>query len=139
MATSSNRLLAIVFGAGYLVLGVVGIVVASGSGFFSPQGGQLLGILQSNTFLGITHTVIGAALLIAGISHRLAAQRVNSVVGAVYLVLGLVGLFLVGSSLNVLALNVADNVLHFGSAAVLLAVGLGADKDIGPASAQPLH
>jgi hypothetical protein len=53
---------------------------------------------------------------------------VNTLVGGVYLVVGLLGLFLVGSGANILALNGADNVLHFASAALLLAVGLSQDK-----------
>jgi hypothetical protein len=57
-----------------------------------------------------------------------AARTTNTIVGAAYLLLGLVGLFILESAANILALNGADNVLHFASAAVLLAVGLGADK-----------
>ena len=129
---SPNRVLGILFGSGYLVLGVVGLILSLGEGFFSTEGVPLLGLLRVNTSQSVVHTVIGAALLIAALSQARAAQTVNSIVGAVYLVLGLVGLFLVGTSANVLALNVADNVLHFGSAAVLLAVGLGADKVVGP-------
>ena len=46
----------------------------------------------------------------------------------VYLLVGILGLFLLGSELNIIALNGADNVLHFASALVLLGAGLGADK-----------
>jgi hypothetical protein len=49
-------------------------------------------------------------------------------VGAVYLAVGAAGLFLVGTEANIIALNGADNVLHFASALLLLGVGLGADK-----------
>lgn len=80
------------------------------------------------TVFGAVYLLIGAALLIAGLSGVRAAQAVNVVVGAAYLLLGLVGLFIVGSPFNILALNVPDHVLHFASAALLLAVGLGADK-----------
>jgi hypothetical protein len=51
-------------------------------------------------------------------------------VGAVYLLVGILGLFLVGSEANILALNSADNVLHFASAVVLLGIGLSADKRV---------
>ena len=43
-------------------------------------------------------------------------------------VLIVVGLFILSSSANILALNSADNVLHLASAAVLLGVGLATDK-----------
>lgn len=128
MTTSPNRLLATIFGAVYVLIGVVGFTVTSGVGFFSTQGGLLLGIFELNAFHNVAHIVIGAALLMAGLSNVRAASTMNAVVGAVYLVLGLAGLFLVGTAFNILAINVADNVLHFATAAVLLAVGLGADR-----------
>ena len=128
MTKSPNRLLGVIFGAVYILVGILGFTVTSGVGFFATQGGLLLGIFEVNILHNIAHLLIGAALLIAGLSSVTAAKTVNSVVGAAYLVLGLVGLFLVGTAVNILALNVADNVLHFASAAVLLAAGLGADK-----------
>lgn len=128
MSTSPNRLLATIFGAVYVLIGILGFTVTSGVGFFSTKGGLLLGIFEVNIFHNVAHILIGAALLIAGLSNVRAARTVNSVVGAAYLVLGLAGLFLVGTALNILAINVADNVLHFASAALLLAVGLGADR-----------
>ena len=79
-------------------------------------------------FHNVAHLLIGAALLIAGLSSVTAAKATNTTVGAAYLLLGVVGLFIVGSALNILALNAADHVLHFASAAVLLGVGLAADK-----------
>ena len=129
MSQSPNRLLATIFGAAYVLIGILGFTVTNGVGFFATQGGLLLGLFEVNVFHNVVHILIGAALLLAGLSTVRAARTVNSVVGAAYLVLGLAGLFLVGSALNILALNVADNVLHFGSAAILLAVGLGADTD----------
>ncbi|MCU1412188.1 MAG: hypothetical protein JWR04_2895 [Rhodoglobus sp.] len=128
MRTSPNRLLGIVFGAVYVLIGFLGFTVTSGVSFFATEGGLLLGVFEVNIFHNVAHLLIGAALLIAGLSSVRAAKTVNAVVGAAYLVLGLAGLFLVGTALNILALNVADNVLHFASAAVLLAVGLGADN-----------
>ena len=128
MSKSPNRLLGVIFGAVYILIGILGFTVTSGVGFFATEGGLLLGIFEVNIFHNVAHLIIGAALLIAGLSNARAAKTVNSVVGAAYLLLGLAGLFLVGTALNILALNVADNVLHFASAAILLAVGLGADK-----------
>jgi len=128
MNRSPNRVLATVFGAVYVLVGILGFTVTSGVGFFATEGGLLLGIFEVNIFHNVAHILIGAALLLAGLSGVNASKTLNSVIGSTYLVLGLIGLFLVGSPLNILALNVADNVLHFGSAVVLLAVGLGADK-----------
>lgn len=129
MSKSPNRLLGVIFGAVYVVVGLLGFTVTGGTGFFATEGGLLLGIFEVNMFHNVAHLLIGAALLIAGLSNVRAAKATNTTVGAAYLLLGILGLFIVNSAFNVLALNAADHVLHFASAAVLLGVGLGAEKD----------
>jgi hypothetical protein len=128
MSSSPNRLLGVVFGAVYVLVGLLGFTATAGVGFVDTTGGLLLGLFEVNILHNVAHLLIGAALLIAGLSSVPAARSANTAVGALYLVLGIVGLFIVGSTFNILAINAADNVLHFASAAVLLAVGLGADK-----------
>jgi hypothetical protein len=128
MRNSPNRLLATVFGGVYLLVGLLGFAVTGGVGFIATEGGLLLGLFAVNPLHNIAHLLIGAALLIAGLSTVAAARSVNIVVGAVYLLLGIVGFFLVGTALNILALNTADHFLHLASAIVLLGVGLAADK-----------
>ena len=128
MKKSPNRLLGTVFGAVYILVGLLGFTVTNGVGFFATEGGLLLGLFEVNIFHNVAHILIGAALLLAGLSNVKASRAVNSTIGFAYLALGFAGLLLVGSALNILALNAADNVLHFASAVVLLAVGLGADK-----------
>jgi hypothetical protein len=128
MSSSPNRLLGVVFGAVYVLVGLLGFTATAGVGFVDTTGGLLLGLFEVNILHNVAHLLIGAALLIAGLSSVPAARSANTTVGAVYLVLGIIGLFIVGSTFNILAINAADNVLHFASAAVLLAVGLGADK-----------
>ncbi|WP_165063159.1 DUF4383 domain-containing protein [Marisediminicola senii] len=135
MTRSPNRLLATVFGAVYLLVGLLGFTVTGGVGMFSTDGGLLLGLFEVNVFHNVAHLVIGAALLIAGLSTVPAARATNLTIGAAYLLLGIVGLFIIESAANILAINAADNVLHFASAAVLLAVGLGADKGVRAARA----
>ena len=130
MRTSPNRLLATVFGAIYLVVGLLGFAVTGGLSFIATEGNLLLGLFAVNPLHNIAHLLIGAALLIAGLSNVAAARSVNTAVGAVYLLLGIVGFFLVGTAFNILALNTADHFLHLGSAIVLLGVGLAADKSV---------
>jgi hypothetical protein len=130
MRTSPNRLLATVFGVVYLVVGLLGFAVTGGVSFLATEGNLLLGLFAVNPLHNIAHLLIGAALLIAGLSNVAAARTVNTVVGAVYLLLGIVGFFLVGTALNILALNTADHFLHLASAIVLLGVGLAADKSV---------
>jgi len=127
MTQSPNRLVATVFGGVYLLVGVLGLFVAGGS-FAGPEGGLLLGIFQVNHLHNIAHLAIGGALLLAGLRGTAAAKGVNATVGAVYLLLGVVGFFLVGTAFNILALNTADHILHLGSAIVLLGTALALDR-----------
>lgn len=130
MSKSPNRLLATVFGAVYLLIGLLGFAYTGGVGFFATSGGFILGLFEVNIFHNVAHLLIGAALLIAGLSNIPAARATNITIGAAYLLLGIAGLFLVGTEVNILAINAADNVLHFASAALLLAVGLGAERGV---------
>ena len=128
MRNSPNRIVATVFGAVYLLVGLLGFAVTGGVGFFATEGGLLLGVFAVNPFHNVAHLLIGAALLIGGIVSATAAKAVNATVGAAYLLLGIVGFFLAGSAANILALNTADHFLHLASAIVLLGVALGFER-----------
>lgn len=132
MRQSPNRLVATIFGAVYLLVGLLGFAVTGGVGFIATQGGLLLGIFEVNPLHNVAHLLIGAALLIAGLASARAAKGVNITIGAVYLLLGVVGFFLVGTMLNILALNTFDHFLHLASALVLLGVGLGTERGVNP-------
>jgi Domain of unknown function (DUF4383) len=126
MTGSPNRLLAAVFGVVYLLVGLLGFAVTGFSNFAGTEGDTLI-VFDVNPLHNIVHLGIGALLLAASRTVS-SARAANTGVGAVYLLVGVLGLFLIGTDLNILALNGADNVLHFASAIVLLGVGLGADK-----------
>lgn len=128
MRSSPNRLVATIFGAVYIVVGLLGFAVTAGIPFMSTDGGLLLGIFEVNPLHNIAHLLIGGALLAGGLVSSRAAKTVNIIVGATYLLLGIVGFFLVGTALNILALNTADHFLHLASAIVLVGVGLAADR-----------
>jgi hypothetical protein len=130
MRTSPNKLVGTIFGAVYLVVGLLGFAVTGGVGFVATDGGLLLGIFEVNPLHNIAHLLIGAALLIAGLSSVSAAKATNTTVGAVYLLLGIIGFFIANTAANILALNTADHFLHLASAIILLGVGLAADKGV---------
>lgn len=111
----------------YVLVGILGFFVKS-HGFAATSGGKLLGLFEVNPLHNIAHLLIGAALIRAARAGLQAAKSVNTAVGAVYLLLGVVGLFILSSSANILALNGADNGLHFASAVLLLAVGVAGDR-----------
>ncbi len=128
-ATSSvNRLVAYVLGAVFLLIGVLGFAVTTDVGFASREGDTLLGF-EVNPLHNIVHLLVGAVLLLGATRGVAAARSANIAIGGTYLVVGIIGLFILDSSANILALNSADNVLHLVSAAALLGAGLAADKD----------
>ena len=135
MRNSPNRLVATIFGAVYVLVGLLGFTVTAGVDFIATDGGLLLGIFEVNPLHNIAHLLIGAALLIGGLSNVRAAKGVNIVVGAAYLLLGIVGFFIADTAANVLALNTNDHFLHLASALVLLGVGIAADKNVSPREA----
>ncbi|MCU1570313.1 MAG: hypothetical protein JWR33_1054 [Naasia sp.] len=131
LTRSPNRLIATIFGAVYILVALIGFLVSGGVGFVDPQGALILGIFEVNQLHNVAHLLIGAALLIAGLSSVSAAKTVNGIVGAAYLLLGIAGFFLAAdpeSAVNFLALNTPDHFLHLASAVVLLGTALGADK-----------
>ncbi len=130
MSSSPNRLFGIILGVIYLVIGVVSFFLTSATAFTATTGPLFIGLFQVNPLQNLGHLVAGLVLLIAGLIGARTARFVNSLLGAVFLVLGIIGLVVAGgnNSLNIFAFNGADNVLHFATAVVLLAVGIGADR-----------
>lgn len=129
MSGSPNRLLATVFGIVYLLVGLVGFAVTGFSNFAGTNTGDELVIFEINPLHNVVHILIGA-LLLAAARTVTSAKVANTAVGAVYLLVGIVGLFILDSSANILSLNGADNVLHLASAVVLLGIGLSQDKHV---------
>ncbi len=129
MSGSPNRLVAAVFGVVYLLVGLRGFAVTGFSNFAGTNTGDNLIVFEVNPLHNIVHLAIGALLLVSCKSVA-AAKGSNIAVGAVYLLVGILGLFLIGTDANILSLNGADNVLHLASAIVLLGVGLSQDKNV---------
>jgi hypothetical protein len=128
---SRNRLVAYVLGAVYLLVGIVGFAVNSDFGDKNTNE-KLLGLFEINGLHNVVHIFIGVALLAAARAGYRAARSMNMAVGGVYLLVGILGLFIANntSDANILSLNSADNVLHIGSALVLLAVALSEKDDV---------
>jgi hypothetical protein len=125
---SPNRLLGGIVGSAFLLLGLGGFLVTLDVGFFESPGGQLFGLIEVNPAHNLLHVLVGGLLAGAAASGVAASRTVNAVAGAVLLLSGLVGLFLVGSPANILAVNATGNALHFAAAVVLLAAGLGTEQ-----------
>jgi hypothetical protein len=116
-------------GAVFIVVGLLGFTVSGGHSIAGHTGGQLLGLFQVNSLHNLVHLAVGAVMVAAAIAGVRAAKTANTGIGVVYLALGVVGLFITGDSpLNIVALNGADNGLHLAIGALLVGVGLGADR-----------
>ena len=126
---SRNRFVGLVGGVLYVVLGAIGFTVTSDIPFTGAEGGVLFTLLELNPAQNVVHLVLGAVLVITALRPTPVAAMSNAIIGTVFLALGIFGLFVhENDTLNVLALSTWGNALHFASAAVLLAVGLGADR-----------
>ena len=105
------RTVAAVFGAVYLVVGLTGFVLDS----------PLFGLFEVNALHNIVHIVIGAILLYGATSIP-AAVMANRGIGAVLVLLGILGIpFPDGFDLVPLGGN--DIWLHLATGAILLAAG----------------
>ena len=118
----ASAVAAVVFG----VAGVWGVIASAGLGLIVVPGALLAGLLSTNLLLSLVHLAIAIALTIGCVRSDHAARVTNVTVGTVLLVLGLFGLFAVGTPANVIALNGVTNVVHFAGSSALLATGLGA-------------
>jgi hypothetical protein len=132
LTDSPNRLVAAIFGVVYLLVGLLGFAYTGFEDFAGTNTDEkILGIFEVNGLHNVVHLLIGAVLLAASRTVA-AAKGANTFVGAVYLLVGIIGLFIANntSDLNILSLNGADNVLHLASALVLLGVALSQDKNV---------
>lgn len=118
----SARNFGFIFGAAYIVVGLVGFALTGLSDFAASDGHMLL-FFEVNPLHNIVHLLIGAGMVGAAFAGEFAARRVTALVVATYAVVGVLGFFLVDQeALNIFALNHADNALHLLSAATGLLV-----------------
>lgn len=117
-----TRLAAGVFGAVYLLVGIVGFFVTGLSGT-----GTLL-IFPISPLHNIVHLVIGAAGLAAYVAGPALSRTFCQVVGAVLAVVAVFGV-IVGNSLSFLPIGGFDVVLHVATALVLLYLGFAAGDE----------
>jgi len=119
------RMVVLVFGAVYVVVGVLGFlgdpIVTGGAHDDMPSAsGDLFGIFPINVVHNIVHLVIGAALLYGATAHDRAVLMAR-IVGGTYAVVGLLGL-VAPDTFGLMPIGGADVLLHLASAAILLGV-----------------
>jgi hypothetical protein len=118
------EMLALAFGAIYLLVGIVGFFVTGFDDFFAHNTEEkLLGIFEINGMHNVVHIVIGVAGLL--LSRTLAGARTYGWLLAVgYGAAFVYGLIAIGETWDFLSINGADNVLHILTALVGLVIAL---------------
>jgi hypothetical protein len=106
------RTVAVVFGAVYVIAGIAGFVIA--------QDDMIFGLFEVSAVHNIAHIVLGAILLYGSTSTSAAIMATRGV-GAVLVVLGLLGF--VDPFTGFLPLGGNDIWLHLVTGAILLAAG----------------
>ncbi len=125
-ARSINSTVALVFGAVYALVGVVGFFVSGDVPFAGKEGNPLIAF-DVNGLHNIVHLLIGVALIAAS-KRTDSARGANLAIGATYILLGLLGPVINDSAVDVVGLNGPDHGLHLASGLVLVATALLADK-----------
>jgi len=129
------ELLALAFGAIYLLIGIIGFFITGFGDFFGNENGaemahegeNLLGFMI-NPMHNVVHILIGLAGL--ALARTLAGARTYGWLLAVgYGAAFIYGLIAVGEDWDFLNLNGADNVLHILTAIVGLVIALGPVRD----------
>lgn len=119
------------FGGVYVLVGVLGFVPFVG-GTFSQEPSNLLGIFGITAAHNVVHLLIGLAFLAAS---RTDANSVMAslAIGATYVLVGIIGLLNLQFINDLLAINGADNGLHFVSGLAALGVGLASRRTVATA------
>ena len=128
---SLTRIAVLIFGAVYVLVGVLGflgdpIVADASHADMQSASGDLLGLFPINVLHNIVHLAIGAFLLWGATQHGRAVLSAR-VVGGVYLIVGLLGL-VAPDTFGLMPIGGNDVWLHLGTAAVLLGVSFLEDS-----------
>jgi uncharacterized protein DUF4383 len=119
--------LALVFGAVYLLVGIIGFFWTGFGNFASRTGHEhdmIIGLFMVNPLHNIAHILVGV-LGLAMARTLTGARTYGWALAVLYAALFVYGLFAVGKSWDFLAINAGDNVLHIATAVVGLVIALG--------------
>lgn len=115
-----HRVGAVVFALGLGTFGVLGLV--NRLDMFSTTGQQVLG-LSSNGALSMISLVVAAILIASAVRGGRLASTTLVVIGAAFVLSGLVNTLVLGTPLNLLAFRIPNVVFSFIAGALLLFLG----------------
>ncbi len=108
------------FGGVYVLVGVVGFISFFG-GTTDQTPSALLGIFGVTAVHNVVHLLVGFGFL-AGAQNDRIARLVSMTIGAVYTLVGVIGVLNLALVNDLLNINLADNLLHFATGLLALAV-----------------
>lgn len=115
-----HRVGAVVFGLGLWVFGGLGL--ANRLDWFSTTGQPILG-LSSNGLLSVISLVVGALLIASAVRGGRMASTVLTVVGAAFLLSGVLNVLVLEGPYNILAFGMSNVVFSLVSGGLLLVMG----------------
>jgi hypothetical protein len=127
-----NQMFGYIGGLVYVAVGFAGYEATKGLAFSATIGGRELHFFSVNPLHNATHIAVGALLLLSAFAGPAISRGVNLIVGSVYLLLAIAGPFVVGTSANILGLNLSDHLLHLATAlgALFVAIYLGSRDEL---------
>lgn len=127
------KTLAIVLGIVFVLIGVLGFINSALAGE--------MGFFQTNTLHDIVHLVFGLILLVTAFTAPAKSALWLKILGAVYLVLAILGFLLIpagGMLLGLVLMNPADHWLHVALAVVMILGGVLGGKKSGASGGMPM-
>jgi len=121
------RKLATLFGAVFVVVGILGFVPALAP-MHSDGMRYLLGLFMVGGVHNIIHLLSGIAALAGASKSERYARLYFQVFGSVYALVTIIGFIQKTTVLGIFDVNTADNFLHLGLAVVILAIGFGLES-----------
>ncbi|CAN5898221.1 hypothetical protein BH23ACT12_BH23ACT12_14500 [soil metagenome] len=114
------------FGGVYVLVGILGFISFFG-GTTDQSPDVLLGIFGITALHNVVHLLVGFGFL-AGAQTDASARLVSLTIGAVYTLVGVIGVLNIALVNDLLNINLADNLLHFGTGLLALAIGFQGRK-----------
>lgn len=115
-----HRIGAVLFGLGLWVFGTLGLVNQLDP--FSTTGQPILG-LSSNGLLSVISLVVGGVLIAAALRDGRTASTVTTVVGAAFIVSGVLNVLVLETPLNLLAFRMSNVIFSLVAGGLLVVLG----------------